>query len=161
MLKLSKKADYALIAVRHLAAPKQKLPASAHVIAYIYHIPISLMAKVLQKLHHAGLVRAAYGAGGGYFLALSPDKITVLDVISAIDGPLRITSCVTAKGPCLQSATCTVRDPLQWLNHMIADTLSRTTISEIAARAVFLPEGQVIPAASLSREVRKGAERWR
>lgn len=158
MLRLSKKADYALIAMRHLAVHNQKLPASASSIARAYHIPTALMAKVLQKLHDEGLVRAAHGAGGGYFLAQGPDNITVLDVISAVEGPIHITSCVTAKGPCLQSAGCPVRDPLQWLNQMITNALGRITVSEVAARTTYQPEGTILAAPLLSIQVDKNPE---
>src|SRR2546421_9428716 len=93
MFKLSKKADYALIAVKHLAMHREQHACSAHEIAQEYGISTTLMAKVLQKLAREGLVNAKHGAAGGYQLAKEPEQISALEVISAIEGPVLITSC--------------------------------------------------------------------
>ena len=84
MLKLTRKADYGLIALRHLARNREG--ASAKEIAAVYGIPTPLLAKVLQKLARNGLLTAAYGTNGGYRLARLPDSISALEVIRAIDG---------------------------------------------------------------------------
>ena len=94
MLRLSKKADYALIAMKHLA---QKSPgahsSNAREIAEHYDIPIELMAKVLQRLVRTGLLVSTQGTRGGYTLGRGSASITVADVIQAIDGPLTVTAC--------------------------------------------------------------------
>src|SRR2546422_9197503 len=87
MLKLSKKADYGLIAVKHLAMHGTDGSCSAADIAELYGISTPLMAKVLQKLAKRSLVTARHGSSGGYQLARDPSRITLLEVISAIDGP--------------------------------------------------------------------------
>jgi len=132
MLKLSKKADYGLIAVKHLATRGQDTAQSAGDIAEAYGISAPLLAKVLQKLARGGLVVSQHGSAGGYRLARSPSEITALDVISAIDGPLFITSCVTHRGECYQSPTCTVREPLRRVNESIIQVLSTVTISQMS-----------------------------
>ena len=132
MLKLSKKVDYGLIAVRHLAMHGAEGACSATEIAELYGIPTPLMAKVLQRLAKRGLVKARHGSGGGYQLARDPSTITALEVISAIDGPLIITSCVTSHGECYQSPTCTVREPLRRVNESIMQVLSAVTISQMS-----------------------------
>ena len=86
MFKLSKKADYGLIAVKHLAMHRNQHACSASEIAEEYGISSTLMAKVLQKLAHNALVAAKHGSTGGYQLAKDPDRISALDVITAIDG---------------------------------------------------------------------------
>src|SRR6202163_3554774 len=111
MLKLSKKADYALIAVRHLATHQGVRSQSASDIAEACGISAPLMAKVLQRLAKHGLVTARHGSSGGYQLARHPKDISALEVISAVDGPLVITSCVTSHGNCDHSQKCTVREP--------------------------------------------------
>ena len=100
MFKLSKKADYGLIAVKHLAMHRDQHACSATEIAEEYGISTMLMAKVLQKLAREHIVSAKHGASGGYLLAKEPSQISALDVISAIDGPVLITSCVTSHGNC-------------------------------------------------------------
>jgi Rrf2 family protein len=107
MFKLSKKADYGLIAVKHLATHRNGHACSANEISEEYGISTTLMAKVLQKLARQGLVAATHGSSGGYQLAKEPGQISALDVICAIDGPVLITSCVTNHGNC--DATDSVR----------------------------------------------------
>ena len=99
MLRLSKKADYALIAMNHLAR-KQGSPSastSARDIAERYDIPIELMAKVLQRLVRTGLLVSTQGTRGGYMLSRPSGSISVADVIQAIDGPFTVTACSTDK----------------------------------------------------------------
>ena len=82
MFKLSKKADYGLIAMKHLATHRQQSSSSASEIAEEYGISATLMAKVLQKLARQSLVIAKHGSSGGYQLARDPRQISALDVIS-------------------------------------------------------------------------------
>jgi Rrf2 family protein len=132
MFKLTRKADYALIAVRHLAAHGAERSHSATDIAEACDVSAPLLAKVLQRLAKHGLVTARHGASGGYQLARSAKDISALEVISAVDGPLVITSCVTSHGNCDQTMTCTVRDPLRRVNESILQVLGAVTISQMA-----------------------------
>lgn len=132
MFKLSKKADYGLIAMKHLALHRQQHACSANEIAEEYGISVTLMAKVLQLLARNGLVAAKHGSSGGYQLAKEPEKITALDVIAAIDGPVLITSCVTSHGNCDATEKCSVREPLRRVNESILTVLSAVTISQMS-----------------------------
>jgi Rrf2 family protein len=87
---------------------------------------------VLQKLAKKGLVTARHGSNGGYQLARNPDHITALDVISAVDGPVLITSCVTNHGACDQTPRCTIREPLRRVNESILQVLNAVTISQMS-----------------------------
>src|SRR6267154_2865312 len=131
MFKLSKKADYGLIAVKHLAMHRSENHAcSANEIAEEYGISTTLMAKVLQKLARNTLVAAKHGSTGGYQLAKDPDRISALDVITAIDGPVLIISCVTSHGNCDAASKCSVREPLRRVNESILQVLHTVTISQ-------------------------------
>jgi FeS assembly SUF system regulator len=132
VLKLSKKADYGLIALKHLATHGCEGSASASDIAEFYGISAPLLAKVLQKLAHKSLVAAKHGSSGGYQLAKDPSQISALDVISAIDGPVLITSCVTNHGNCDASERCSVKEPLRRVNESILSVLSTVTISQMS-----------------------------
>jgi Rrf2 family protein len=132
MFKLSKKADYGLIAVKHLAMHRNQHACSASEIAEEYGISATLMAKVLQKLAHQTLVSAKHGSSGGYQLAKDPGAISALDVISAIDGPVLITSCVTSHGNCDATEKCSVREPLRRVNESILSVLGSVTISQLS-----------------------------
>src|SRR4051794_13506134 len=126
MLRLSKKADYALIAMKHLALRgdhRTAGSASAREIAEPYDIPIELMAKVLQRLVRGGLLESHQGTHGGYQLARTPSQISVADVIQAIDGPVAVTACSTEEARCEQFAKCNVRDPLWRVRERILTAL--------------------------------------
>src|SRR5687767_1258375 len=133
MLRLSKKADYALIAMKHLALRGDRGSSSAREIAGLYGIPIELMAKVLQRLVQRRLLVSQQGTRGGYQLARVPALITVADVIQAIEGPVTVTACSTDEGVCEQFAKCNVRDPLWKVRERILSALGECTIAELAA----------------------------
>jgi Rrf2 family protein len=142
MLRLSKKADYALIAMKHLALRGDRGTsgsASAREIAEQYDIPIELMAKVLQRLVRGGLLASHQGTRGGYHLARVPSQISVADVIQAIDGPVSVTACSTEEGSCDQFAKCNVRDPLWRVRERILSALGECTIAELASDPPPLP----------------------
>ena len=133
MLRLSKKADYALMAMKHLALRGDRGSSSAREIAELYDIPIELMAKVLQRLVRRGLLVSQQGTRGGYQLSRAPVQITVADVIQAIDGPVTVTACSTDDGQCEQFSKCNVRDPLWRVRERILAALGECTIAELAA----------------------------
>ena len=133
MLRLSKKADYALMAMKHLALRPDKGAASAREIAEQYDIPVELMAKVLQRLVHEGLLASHQGTRGGYHLSRSPSVISVADVIQAVDGPLTVTACSTDEENCDQYSKCSVRDPLWRIKERILFALQSCSISELAS----------------------------
>jgi Rrf2 family protein len=133
MLRLSKKADYALMAMKHLALRGDQGSSSAREIASQYDIPIELLAKVLQRLVRRGLLVSQQGTRGGYQLARVPLQISVGDVIQAVDGPVTVTACSTEAGSCEQFAKCNVRDPLWRVRERILAALGECTIAELAA----------------------------
>jgi Rrf2 family protein len=132
MLKLTKKADYGLIALKHLANAGDGSSASAKEIADAYRLPLPLLAKVLQRLTKSGLLRSLPGTNGGYMLSRDPRRITALEVIRAIDGPVLLTSCFTSHNDCGQSELCTVREPLRKVHQAILQLLGTVTISDIS-----------------------------
>lgn len=131
MLRLSKKADYALIAMKHLAQNARST--SAREIAEQYDIPIELLAKVLQRLVRTGLLASTQGTRGGYTLNRAAKAISLADVIQAIDGPFTVTACSTEKHDCEQYAKCSVRDPLWQIRERIVAALGTVTLSEMAS----------------------------
>jgi Rrf2 family protein len=133
MLRLSKKADYALIAMKHLALRADRGSSSAREIAGLYGVPIELMAKVLQRLVQKGLLESHQGTRGGYKLARTPSQISVADVIQAIEGPVTVTACTTEEGQCEQFSKCNVRDPLFRVRERILAALGECTIAELAS----------------------------
>ena len=131
MLRLSKKADYPLMAMKHLASDPGRRAASAREIAETYDIPVELMAKVLTRLVRSGLLISHQGVHGGYELAQPPAATSVAAVLEAIDGPLTMTACTHGDDRCDQFSTCNVREPLRRVKDRIAAILAQCSISEM------------------------------
>jgi len=119
MLKLTKKADYGLIAHKHLAVNGPE-SSSAKAIADTYGIPVALLSKILQKLAKQGFLVSEHGTNGGYRLARDAKEITALEVIRTIDGPIFLTD------------KCIVRDPLQKVHEGILRLLASITIGDMS-----------------------------
>jgi Rrf2 family protein len=145
MLRLTKKADYGLMALKYLAEQAEGDAAdgmspgtaarSAKDIAEAYHIPPPLLAKILQTLAKAGLLVSHAGTNGGYALARAAKEISAFEVIRAIDGPLFITSCITIHGSCDLVGHCTIKEPLRKVNDSIKELLSGIKISDLVEMA--------------------------
>lgn len=131
VLKLTKKADYALMAMKHLAEHSSEGSRSAKDVSDAYGIPPEALAKILQRLAKAGLLLSQHGTNGGYTLARPAHTISAFEVIHAIDGPLFITSCITVRGECDQSDRCNIREPLRKVNESIEAVLKRIKISHM------------------------------
>jgi Rrf2 family protein len=134
MLRLSKKTDYALISMKHLATrPDGGGSSSAREISESYDIPLELLAKILQRLVRARLLVSVQGTRGGYRLARHPSMISVADVIQAVDGPVTVTACSTDDHNCDQYSKCSIRDPLWKIKNRILDALNTVSVAEMAA----------------------------
>lgn len=131
MLKLTKKADYGLIAMRHLAENAAAGACSAKDLAEVYSIPQEALAKILQKLAKSRLLVSQQGTNGGYVLGRDPRSISAMEVIRAIEGPLFITSCSSTRGDCQQSDRCTVREPLRKVSRTIEEVLEKLTVWDL------------------------------
>jgi Rrf2 family protein len=148
MLRLSKKADYALMAMKHLAQRRDVPSSSAREIAESYDIPIELMAKVLQRLVRTGLLTSQQGTRGGYSLSRSSATISIADIIEAIDGPFTVTACSTENNDCEQYRKCSIRDPLWRIRERIAQALGTVTLADMAAET-DVPQPAAVHAAIL------------
>jgi Rrf2 family protein len=109
--------------------------ASVKDIAELYGLPVTLLAKVLQQLTRAKILQSVSGTNGGYRLSRDPRRISALEVVRAIDGPVILTHCFTEHGTCDQSDNCTVREPLRRVHEAILDVLQRFTINDLAEPA--------------------------
>ena len=131
MLRLTKKADYGLMALKYLAEHPQSAALSAKDIAEAYHIPPQLLAKILQRLAKVGLVRSTAGMNGGYALQRDAHSITVFEVIRAVDGPQFLTACTSGSRPCDLTDSCTIKEPMARVNDSISDLLKSIRIGDL------------------------------
>jgi Rrf2 family protein len=88
-MKLTRASSYALYAVVHIAREKPTAPLASHEVAQAHKIPERFLLKVLKPLVSAGILASVKGPRGGYRLAKKPSEITMLEIIEAIEGPIR------------------------------------------------------------------------
>jgi Rrf2 family protein len=133
MLQLSKKVEYGLIALRHMAMNPRGQVFTAKEIAAKYDIPYELLAKVLQKLTKAGVVVSTQGMHGGYSLDKKPNELHVSSIISVIEEEKpTIAECYAEGGEdCSIYDACTIRKPLGKMQHNLNLLLENTTLEQI------------------------------
>lgn len=128
MFKVSRKSEYALIAVQHLARRPQDDVTSVTELAFAENIPPDILAKVLQGLKRAGILCAVKGASGGYRLARPVKEIGFLDVVRPFEEQLAVVNCQNESGGCDRDGDCTLRDPMAVLNAFVLRQFSALTM---------------------------------
>ncbi len=140
MLKLTKKIDYGLMAIAYIAWNHGERVVNTKEIAEAYSIPVELLAKILQRMVKGGLITSLSGPKGGYSLSTSPSDITVARIIEAVEGNINILNCSEEESSkCYQFDRCSIRTPMQRLEHRIVDMLNKTTLEELIERFELRP----------------------
>jgi Rrf2 family protein len=147
MLNLTKRVDYGLIALTHLACVERgesENSAAARLsvrgMAEAYSMSQPLLANVMKDLARLGFVRSVRGTKGGYELAFPPEQLTVGRVAEALEGPLRLTECVQAQEGhdepgCSVFGNCLIKRSLFLVHMKIRDALYGVTIADLARNA--------------------------
>jgi Rrf2 family protein len=136
MLRFTKRADYGLMAVHFIAAHGDDGAVSAKRIAEEFHIPPERLAKILQRLAKKQLISSHNGPKGGYVLSRPSTEITVGQVVRALEGPIRIVSCMSAQDDCPQFSRCNLRRPVQKIQASISYVLDTMTLAELASEPI-------------------------
>ena len=141
MVVLTRKADYALLAMAYLgrASGKDEV-SSAREISAEYSIPLSVLMNILKTLQREGFIGSVRGARGGYLLARPAESISLAEIISAIEGPLQVTRCSeppegTEHGPCERSPWCPVRGPVQLVQAKLDQFFREVTLADLVERS--------------------------
>ena len=129
MLKLTRKLEYALIALRHMQA-KGELLSSTKEISVMYSIPQELLAKTLQKMARLKYIHAVQGPLGGYRIHSKMSKISLTKFIEDLEGPMGMVDC-TITSDCNQLDNCNIRQPINRINDNIRSIFSSINLSEI------------------------------
>ena len=129
MLRVSKLTDYATVVMTCLAAGDGVM--SAQALAERARLELPTVSKLLKQLAQAGLVASTRGINGGYRLARAPDRITIADVVTAMEGPIGMTECSAHAGLCGHEPHCGVRVNWQRISHAIAGALASVTIADM------------------------------
>ena len=130
MLRITRKLEYALIALRHLQQAEKGQLASAKSMASIYGIPQELLAKILQRLSKENIVQAVKGPKGGYKISSNPKEINMTEFFEIMEGPMGIMDCYFDSG-CEQLNGCTIREPINKINNSIRSMFDNMTLADI------------------------------
>jgi Rrf2 family protein len=130
-MEISRRTDYGVRVILDLAMLPQNEIASTQQIADRQKIPAPFLAKIISQLSMSGLVDTHRGAGGGVSLALAPSEISLLQVIEALDGPIRLNRCLIQPGACPRDGVCPVHPIWAKAQEELTALLSRTTFDEL------------------------------
>lgn len=140
MLSLTKKTDYALIAIGYLAErPTQTV--SAREIAEAFHMPAALVMNILKTLHHGQLLSSTRGTKGGYRLTADLGNVSMHDLIEILEGPVRLAECVImeneeencGRGLCKINKECPIQAPIKALHGRLVGFLKEVRLADILA----------------------------
>lgn len=134
-MQITRQADYALRAMIYLAQSPPQERISTGKIAKAQHIPSSFLAKIISQLSIAGLLNTSRGARGGVQLSKPADEITLLEVVEAIDGPVKINECVGETGHCEYEETCPMAPIWKDIHEELVKRLRGTSIGALAKKA--------------------------
>jgi Rrf2 family protein len=136
MLKLSKKTEYAVIALMHMAENSQNGLNTAKEISIAYNIPRELMNKVLQRLAKSDIITSHQGVKGGYQLQRSIDEINFSAIISAVEGPISLIDCVHMDAcGCDQLDYCNIKTPMEFIQSELEKFFDGITLSDFKRRS--------------------------
>ena len=128
MLKITKKTEYALIALSHIAS-NDALVRSID-ISKKYSVPKELMAKTLQLMAKVGYIKAIKGPNGGYQSNINLDDISLKKFIESIEGPLGLIDCQISE-ECTQIDFCNIKKPIKRINDNLLNFLDNISLIEI------------------------------
>lgn len=132
MLRVTRLTDYAVLVLSVMASEPGRV-LSANDLAERTRLETPTVAKLLKPLAQAGLVEGFRGASGGYRLAQVASRISLKDIVEAMEGPLGMTECSSHTGQCNREAHCGARANWRRVNDVIADALGRVTLAQMQA----------------------------
>ena len=147
MIRMSKLADYGTVVMAHMAHEPERLQSVAEIAV---HTRLSAMtvSKVLKLLAKQVLVTAERGKRGGYRLSRQPARISVAEIIDAVDGPFGLTECAAGSGRCTLESSCALRSPWRRISQLVRHAVQSVTLDQMALpgtsslRCVMLRSGR-------------------
>jgi Rrf2 family protein len=133
-LELSSEGRYALRALVYLARAGERVTADR--ISTEAHVPRRLLARILARLSHAGLVQSEQGRGGGSRLARPAGKITLREAVEAVEGPFGIVRCIMEDRACGEGVPCALHEAWEEGQKAILEYLGTQTLEEFVSRTV-------------------------
>jgi Rrf2 family protein len=130
MVRLSKRVEYALIALRCFESAGDEV-VTTRSISQRYKIPYDLLAKILQKLKKKNILDAQYGVNGGYKLIKDLNKISLSELIDIIDGKISVAECIDSNDKCYIINYCIIKNPVNKMQLELQNFLNNKMVSEL------------------------------
>ncbi len=132
MMELTRKGEYAIRGIVYLASQPADRVCLLSDIAAAVDVPATFLAKIFQQFSKIGLVKSYRGTGGGFLLGRLPEKITLLEVVEAVEGPITPNRCVVGPGECIRDVSCTVHPVWKRVQGKVRDVLEEVTLKDLA-----------------------------
>ena len=131
MNKISRKIEYALMALTHMSQKHQGDLTTAKEVAETFGAPFDVVSRVLQKLAQNEVLRAEQGVNGGYMIVKDLSRVSLHEVMEMVLGPLGIAKCLHDDSSCEMAAFCNISDPMQVLNQKLETFYQSVSIREL------------------------------
>ncbi|MDH4248697.1 MAG: Rrf2 family transcriptional regulator [Deltaproteobacteria bacterium] len=133
MLKINRKVEYGLVAMKHMAGKPREHLTSVREICDLFGTPFDPLAHVLRLLNRGNIVQSEQGAHGGYRVSINLDELSLADFIRVIDGQLAFADCLRNdnRGDCCLSSHCNIVEPMNALNDRLVEFLGSVTLGEL------------------------------
>ena len=149
----TRRTDYAIRALVFIANAEES-PVKARDVGEAMDLPTGVLQQVLRELQVAGIVSSRPGPAGGFALARPPDQITVLQIVEAMEGPLRTSACALRGGPCHWDDVCALHRVWSSAREALCGELDEATLDQVAADDRALAAGELpVPADSHRRTI--------
>ena len=132
-MRLTRAGEYAIRCVLFLSSRGMGEIASRKEIARVMDIPNQFLGKIAQQLARSGIIEIVQGARGGYRLLVTPEKLSLLDVVESVIGEIYLNDCVIRPETCENSPTCSIHRVWEKARDQLRDTLKQSTFAQILA----------------------------
>jgi FeS assembly SUF system regulator len=148
MIRITRQTDYGILLLSQMASrPLSEVHTAKHA-AQQTGIPLPMASKILKALAKGGLLVSHRGVKGGYTLATSAERISIGDVIQALEGPIGITECSSSPGTCEREGSCPVQTNWKRISVAMRDALDRIPLSDMAVSHMIRPEIRLLNVSS-------------
>lgn len=130
-MRLTRGADYGIRSILYLARQSGEQAVLLREISQAEGVPQSFLAKILHTLGKAGLVKSRRGTNGGFFLAKPAERITIRELVEALEGTIALNICLIRKEECDRSDVCPVYPIWCEAQDRMVEVLERTTVAEL------------------------------
>jgi Rrf2 family protein len=132
MMELTRKGEYAIRGIVYLASRPVDQVCLLSDIAAAVDVPPTFLAKIFQQFSKIGLVKSYRGTGGGFILGREPERITLLEVVEAVEGPIIPNRCVINTGECPRDVACNVHPVWVRVQEQVRGILAKVTLRDLA-----------------------------